>query len=58
MQTFSENMGTKVIQTDAQQHFYNVLSNENDPENKRKIIGRAFIDIFNKEAQKLKDVKF
>ena len=56
MQTFAENMGVKVIQADAQQHFYNKLSNENDPENKRKIIGRAFIDIFNQEAQTHKPI--
>jgi len=57
MQTFAENMGAKVIQADAKQHFYNALSNEIDPEIKRKVIGRAFIDIFNKEAKKLKDIK-
>ncbi len=58
MEAFIENMGVKVIRADAQQYFYDKLSNENDPENKRKIIGRAFIDIFNQEAQKLKDIKF
>jgi GMP synthase (glutamine-hydrolysing) len=58
MKTFAENMGVKVIRTNAQQYFYNKLSNENDPENKRKIIGQAFIEIFEQEAQKLKDVKF
>ena len=58
METFTKNMGVKVIRADAQQYFYDKLSNENDPENKRKIIGRAFIDIFNQEAQRLKDIKF
>jgi GMP synthase (glutamine-hydrolysing) len=58
MKNFAENMGVKVIKTDAQQYFYNALANENDPENKRKIIGQAFIEIFEQEAQKLKDVKF
>ena len=58
METFTENMGIKVIRANAQQYFYDKLSNENDPENKRKIIGHAFIDIFNHEAQKLKDIKF
>jgi len=58
METFTENMGVKVIRADCQQYFYDKLSNENDPENKRKIIGCAFIDIFNQEAQKLKDIKF
>ena len=58
METFTENMGVKVIRADCQQYFYDKLRNENEPENKRKIIGRAFIDIFNQEAQKLKDIKF
>ena len=58
METFNDNMGVKVIRADGQKYFYDKLSNENDPENKRKIIGRAFIDIFNQEAQKLKDIKF
>ena len=58
METFTDNMGVKVIRANVQKYFYDKLSNENDPENKRKIIGRAFIDIFNQEAQKLKDIKF
>jgi len=58
METFNKNMGVKVIRADAQQYFYDKLSNENDPENKRKIIGRAFIEIFEQEAQKIKDIKF
>jgi len=58
MKTFSENMGVRVIRTDAQQYFFGQLSNESDPELKRKIIGRAFIEIFNQEAKKLKDIKF
>ena len=58
MKTFSQNLGVKVIRADAQQYFYDQLSNESDPELKRKIIGRAFIEIFNQEAKKLKDIKF
>ena len=58
MHTFAQNLGVKVIRADAQQYFYNQLSNESDPERKRKIIGRAFIEIFNQESQKLKDVTF
>ena len=58
MDTFKENMGVKVIRADAQSYFYDELSNESDPELKRKIIGRAFIEIFNQEAQKIKDIKF
>ena len=58
MKTFADNIGVKVIRANAQQYFYDSLSKENDPESKRKIIGRAFIDIFNQEAQKLIDIKF
>ena len=58
MKTFSQNLGVKVIRANAEQYFYDQLSNESDPELKRKIIGRAFIEIFNQESQKLKDIKF
>ena len=58
METFTENMGVKVIRANAQKYFYDELSNESDPETKRKIIGRAFIEIFDQEAQKLKEIKF
>jgi len=58
METFTENLELNVIRVDSQQYFYKKLSNEHDPENKRKIIGSAFIDVFKQEAQKLKDIKF
>ena len=58
MNTFSENLGVKVIRANAQQYFYKQLANDSDPELKRKIIGNAFIEIFNDEAQKLKDIHF
>ena len=58
MKTFTENMGVKVIRSNAQQYFYDELSNESNPELKRKIIGRAFIEIFDQEAKKFKDIKF
>jgi len=58
MKTFSQNLGVKVIRADAKEYFYDQLSDENDPELKRKIIGRAFIEIFNQEAQKIKNIKF
>ncbi|MDB9938732.1 glutamine-hydrolyzing GMP synthase [Candidatus Thioglobus sp.] len=58
MKTFSQNLGVKVIRADAQEYFYDQLSDESDPELKRKIIGRAFIETFNQESQKLKDIKF
>jgi len=58
MSTFSENMGVKVIRANAQQYFYDKLSNESDPELKRKIIGKAFIEIFDQEAKKIKNIQF
>jgi len=58
MTTFSQNLGVKVIKADAQEYFYDQLSDETDPELKRKIIGRAFIEIFDQEAQKIKDIRF
>ncbi len=58
MNTFSENLGVKVMRSDAQQYFFNKLSNESDPELKRKIIGNAFIEIFEQEAKKLNGIKF
>ena len=54
METFSQNLGVKVIRANAQEYFYDQLCDESDPELKRKIIGRAFIEIFNQESQKLK----
>jgi GMP synthase (glutamine-hydrolysing) len=57
MNTFSENLGVKVIRVNAEKFFYKKLSSESDPEQKRKIIGNAFIEIFDKEAKKLKDIK-
>ncbi len=43
---------------DATDKFINALANVTDPEEKRKIIGRKFIEVFEAEAQKLKDVHF
>ena len=58
MDMFAKNMGVTVIRADAQDQFLNNLKGENDPEKKRKIIGGTFIDVFDVEATKLKDVKW
>jgi len=58
METFSKNMGVKVIRVNAQEKFYSALSEESDPETKRKIIGRCFIEVFDDEAKKLKNINF
>ncbi|MDD2511754.1 MAG: glutamine-hydrolyzing GMP synthase [Proteiniphilum sp.] len=53
-----EHLGLNVIGVDAKQHFYQALEGVTDPEQKRKIIGKGFIDIFDREAHKLHDVKW
>ncbi len=53
MAVFAENMGVKVIRVDAEQRFLDELKGVADPEAKRKIIGRVFIEIFEEEAAKL-----
>lgn len=58
MAMFAENMGVKVIRADAEAQFLSNLEGEADPEKKRKIIGRTFIDIFDAEASKLTNIKF
>lgn len=58
MDMFAKNMGVKVIRVDAEQQFLSKLAGEADPEKKRKIIGNTFIDVFDAEATKLKDVNF
>lgn len=51
-------MGLNVIGVDAKQEFYDALKGVTEPERKRKIIGKGFIDIFDREAHKIKDVKW
>ncbi|MGH8529010.1 MAG: glutamine-hydrolyzing GMP synthase [Nevskiales bacterium] len=58
MATFAEHMGVQVIRVDAEQRFLSALKGAGDPELKRKIIGRTFIEVFDEEAHKLKDVEF
>jgi GMP synthase (glutamine-hydrolysing) len=58
MATFAEHMGVRVIRVDAEQRFLAALAGEADPEKKRKIIGRMFVEVFDEEASKLEDVKW
>ncbi len=58
MDTFARHMGVKVIRVDAEQRFLSALKGVADPEKKRKIIGGAFIDVFEQEAAKLKNAKW
>lgn len=53
-----EHLGLNVIGVDAKDYFYSELKGVTDPEQKRKIIGRCFIEVFDREAHKLKDIKY
>ncbi|MCC8132352.1 MAG: glutamine-hydrolyzing GMP synthase [Tannerellaceae bacterium] len=53
-----EHLGLNVIGVDARKKFYSKLAGVTDPETKRKIIGKGFIDVFDEEAHKLKDIKW
>lgn len=53
-----KHMGLNVIGVDAKQRFYDAMKGEADPETKRKIIGNTFIDVFDEEAHKIKNVKW
>lgn len=53
-----KHMGLNVIGVKAEDKFLNDLKGVTDPEGKRKVIGRDFIEVFDEEAQKLKDVKW
>jgi GMP synthase (glutamine-hydrolysing) len=56
MATFARHMGIKVIRVDAEARFLAALAGVSDPEEKRKIIGRLFIEVFEEQAQQLEDV--
>jgi GMP synthase (glutamine-hydrolysing) len=58
MKTFAENLGVRVIHVDASRHFLDELAGVSDPEQKRKIIGRVFVEVFQRESAKLKNVKW
>ncbi len=53
-----QGLGLNVIGIDASEKFFTDLAGVTDPEKKRKIIGRDFIEVFDAEAQKLTDVKW
>jgi GMP synthase (glutamine-hydrolysing) len=53
-----ECLGLNVIGVDASQKFFTELAGVTEPEKKRKIIGKGFIDVFDEEAHKIKDVRW
>ncbi|HJU23240.1 MAG TPA: glutamine-hydrolyzing GMP synthase [Casimicrobiaceae bacterium] len=58
MDTFATHLGARVIHVDASETFLAALAGIDDPEAKRKIIGRLFVDVFQHEASKLTGVKW
>jgi len=58
MQMFARNLGVKVIHVDATEQFMGHLKGVSDPEAKRKIIGREFVEVFQAEAAKLPSAKW
>ena len=53
-----QGLGLNVIGVDASKKFFSELAGVTEPELKRKIIGKGFIDVFDEEAHKIKDVKW
>jgi GMP synthase (glutamine-hydrolysing) len=58
MDVFADHLGVKVIRVDAEARFLAALAGVADPETKRKIIGRLFIEVFEAEAAKLEGVRW
>jgi GMP synthase (glutamine-hydrolysing) len=58
MQTFARSLGVKVLHIDASEQFLGKLAGVSDPEQKRKIIGAEFVEVFQREAKKLAGVKW
>ncbi len=58
MATFAEHMGMHVIRVDAEDRFLTALRGISDPEEKRKIIGRVFIEVFEEQAAQLQDAQW
>jgi len=58
METFGKHMGVRVIRVNAEERFLTALKGEVDPERKRKIIGRLFVEVFEEEAAKLQGIRW
>ena len=58
MRVFAEHLGVNVIRADAADRFMSALAGIADPEEKRKIIGHQFIEVFDEEAAKIEDVRW
>ena len=58
METFNKNLGVRVIHINATKKFMTDLEGINDPEQKRKIIGKDFVEVFQEEAKKIPNAKW
>jgi len=58
MDTFARNLGVRVIHVDAADEMFAALAGVGDPEQKRRIIGRLFVDVFQREAARLPNAKW
>ena len=58
MEMFGKNLGVKVIHVDATTEFMGALTGVSDPEAKRKIIGKEFVDVFQRESAKIENAKW
>lgn len=58
LQVMREQLGVNVIAVDAVDYFLNALQGVDDPEQKRKVIGKCFIDIFEQQAKVLQDIRW
>ncbi|MCK5894073.1 MAG: glutamine-hydrolyzing GMP synthase [Endozoicomonadaceae bacterium] len=58
MAMFAESMGVRVIRAEAGDQFLDNLKGVSDPEQKRKVIGNTFIDVFDEESSRLDGVEF
>jgi GMP synthase (glutamine-hydrolysing) len=58
MSVFAKHLGANVLRVDAENTFLAALAGVADPEQKRKIIGRLFVEVFDAEAEKIKDVRW
>ncbi|HSU65089.1 MAG TPA: glutamine-hydrolyzing GMP synthase [Burkholderiales bacterium] len=58
MDTFARHMRVKVVHVDASARFYSALKGIGDPEEKRKVIGKLFVDVFQEQAKKIKHARW
>ena len=58
MDTFAKHMHVKVVHVDAAEEFLSALRGVSDPEEKRKIIGRLFVEVFQREAKRIRNAKW